>query len=189
MSIFLISIVAGLSILVLTLISVLSREFQFWPPPSTDTWQHRTILILIRVLFLGLVILSFQDYNSLEATNLWLRYVVGLPLLVLGFGAAFHATFVLGWKFAHGEKREELKTTGWYSWSRNPIYVVSIAGMVGWGLFVNSMFVFILLAMWALFYVVAPFIEEPWLQQHYGEIYDLYKAKVPRFIGIAHKKT
>lgn len=185
--IFVLSVVAGISIVILSLFSVAVKRFQFWPPPSADGWQYRTFWVLFRFMFIGLVVLSFLDFNALESTNFWLQFALGIPLVVLGFSAVLHATFYLGWKNAYG-KRNGLKTKGWYSWSRNPIYVVSILGMIGWGLLVSSMFVYILLTLWAAMYIAAPFLEEPWLQQCYGKEYVSYKEEVPRFIGHLRNK-
>ena len=75
-----------------------------------------------------------------------------------------------------------LKTTGIYRWSRNPIYVVSIIGMVGWGLCVASAYVWVLLVFWAAFYIVAAYLEEPWLEARYGDHFRTYRAKTRRFL-------
>ena len=83
----------------------------------------------------------------------WLRFFVGVPLLILGFGVATYLSIKLGW-----------------------------------GLFVNSNYVYIILSLWALIYLLAPFIEEPWLQKRYGDDFSIYKTKVPRFVGL-RKKT
>lgn len=34
-----------------------------------------------------------------------------------------------------------------------------------------------------LWFVLAPFTEEPWLRERYGQQYEAYKKRVPRFIG------
>jgi len=180
--IFAITLTANISIITLSLISFLSKKYQFWPPPKTDSWQYRVFWTLFRIMFVGLVSLSALDFNSFLLNYIWIQYYVGLPLLVSGFGAAFYATYYLGWKNAHGDI-DGLITTGWYSWSRNPIYVVSFIGMVGWGLLVNSLLVTILLILWAVIYLIAPFLEEPWLDLKYGSVYSEYKSQVPRFIG------
>jgi len=96
-------------------------------------------------------------------------------------------TFLLGWRDAHGEANG-LTTRGWYAWSQNPIYVVSIVGIVGLGLLVHSWLAYCLLLIWTAFYIAAPYfeepyLEEPWLEQQYGDAYREYKSKVPRFIG------
>jgi len=76
----------------------------------------------------------------------------------------------------------QLITDGIYKWSRNPIYVVSIVGIFGFALIVGSLAVGTLLLLWMIIYVVAPFLEEPWLEYQFGNVYQRYKEKVPRFI-------
>lgn len=150
--------------------------FEFWPPPNPKSWQYTTFRVLFRVFFLVLVVLTFTDF---QASNLW-RYLVGGVLFAVGFGFALRWTSLLGWRDAFGEATG-LKTEGPFAWSRNPIYVVSIFGMVGWAIVVGSAFLTILLGIWSLLYVGAPFLEEPWLERQFGEEYRNYKKRVPRF--------
>jgi protein-S-isoprenylcysteine O-methyltransferase Ste14 len=161
---------------------MLAPKIRFWPPPGVDTWQYRVFWTLFRILVLGIVLLSVLDYHGSGAVG-GLRFSIGVLFVLVGFGAAFYATFYLGWRNAHGQA-EGLKTDGWYHWSRNPVYVVSIVGIIGIGLLVNSSHVTCLLSLWALTYLVAPFLEEPWLENEYGKAFLDYKEKVPRFIGI-----
>ena len=91
----------------------------------------------------------------------------------------------LGWGNAHGEA-VELQTAGWFAYSRNPVYVASIVGMVGLSLAIESRLLHILLAAWGLLYVVAPFLEEDWLEEQYGDAYRTYLQRVPRFLGKRH---
>ena len=177
--IFYIALGADVGLLVLSVASLVSKNMQFWPPPSTKSWQYHTFWSLFRVMFLCIVVLSVLDFNG--SGSPW-RYYVGIPLTLIGFGLAFYITFYLGWKNAPGEK-EGLITDGFYEWSRNPVYVVSIAGMIGVGLWVHSNMVYALLAIWAMWYIIAPFLEEPWLEEQYGEEFTRYKERVPRFIG------
>ena len=93
-----------------------------------------------------------------------------------------YLTNFLGWRNAYGEAKV-LETAGMYRWSRNPIYVVTIVGMVGIGTVVASWIVTSMLIMWTLFYLLAPFLEEPWLEREYGAEYLAYKKRVPRFLG------
>lgn len=173
-------IVAGLSIA-----TTLAKGFQFWPPPSPRSWQHGTFRTLFRVFFLALVVLSFTDFDL--GKNRW-HYPVGGVLFVVGFGLALRWTVLLGWRNAFGEARG-LKTEGPFAWSRNPIYVVSIVGMLGWGVIVGSAYLTILLCLWALFYIGAPFLEEPWLEKEYGDDFNKYKERVPRFVGSLRRQS
>lgn len=186
--IFLLAFSSGLAIVLLSLASVATRRFDFWPPPSRQSWQYRTFWTLFRILVAGVVILSVIDFNGFGTVSFAWRYYVGLPLAVLGFSLAFYVSFYLGWKNAHGEK-EGLATGGFYKWSRNPVYILSMIGFVGLGITINSAFVYTLLGIWALIYVVAPFLEEPWLERAYGDAFASYKARVPRFVGGVRRGT
>ena len=186
--IFSMSFVSILAIILLSIYSMMSEKFNFFPPEGNDTWQYKIFWLLFRLMFLGLIFLSITDFGALQYIDTTFRFVLGLPILVLGFSAAFYLSVILGWKNAHGEQ-QGLVTSGWYRWSRNPIYVVSIIGMFGWGLLVDSLFVYILLALWGMLYLLAPYAEEPWLSKKYGAEYLNYKSQVPRFVGFPSIKT
>ncbi|MGJ8690463.1 MAG: methyltransferase family protein [Gammaproteobacteria bacterium] len=181
--VFTISFSSIVVILALSIFSMNSKKFEFFPPPSKDAWQYKVFWLLFRIMFVGIVFLSVMDFGALKYLSTTFRFFLGLPFLVVGFSAAFYLSVILGWKNAHGEQ-QTLVTTGCYRWSRNPIYVVSLFGIVGWGLLVDSLFVYILLALWGALYVLAPFAEEPWLEKRYGADYVNYKSVVPRFLGL-----
>ena len=186
--IFVISLIAILLILTLSMVSYFHKDFAFFPPSDKKTWQYLVFWLLFRIMFFGLLILSVRTFGSDPLVASWVRYLVWLPLGLLGFGFATYLSVQLGWKNAHGEK-QGLMITGWYQLSRNPVYVASILGMLGWGLFVNAGVVYVLLSLWCLMYLLAPFFEEPWLENQYGEEYRLYKATVPRFFSLGSQFT
>lgn len=178
---FTISALAGVALVLLSLATLARPAIHFWPPPRTDSWQYRLFWSLFRIMVAGLLLLCVIDYGGLGRPEVW-QTILALVLGALGFGLAFHITHSLGWEEAHGEAGG-LNTTGWYAWSRNPVYLVSIFGMGGIGLAVHSAYVDWLLTLWALIYIAAPFLEEPWLEQQYGEEYSRYRARVARFVG------
>ncbi len=178
---FAIALSSVLSAAGLSLAGLLRPGFEFWPPPSTPSWQQRTLLSLFRVFIVCLILLSFMDFNS--AIDASWRFIVGIPLIVIGFGLAILWSSQLGWRNAYGAAKG-LKTDGIFRWSRNPIYVVSIVAIFGWALTVSAWSVSTLLAVWALGYIGAPFLEEPWLEKQYGEAYVSYRNRVPRFVGL-----
>jgi len=180
--VFAVSLAAILVIVVAGIASVLIPTWRFWPPPGPSSVQYHLFWWPFRVYFVGLVTLSIIDFAPLAERTVWWRLGVGVPFFVIGFGLALYGTGQLGWANAHGAQ-EGLKTSGMYRWSRNPIYVVTIPGLLGLGLVVHSALLYPLLALWAVLYVAAPFLEEPWLEERYGEAYREYRRSVHRFWG------
>ena len=176
-----VSAISICAIIGLSILAVITEKFQFFPPPSKSTWQHRTFMALFRLFLYPLLALSLLDFESVAPADALLQYTVGLALLVVGFALAFWITFQMGWRNAFGEKHG-LKTTGWFSISRNPVYVATWVGMIGWGLLANTLLVWILLTLWAAMYLLAPIFEEPWLEQQYGQDYLDYKRQTRRFL-------
>ena len=100
---------------------------------------------------------------------------------MVGFGTAILITFQMGWRNAFGERRG-LQTSGWFRLSRNPVYVATWIGLVGWVIIIPVMQVAILLALWGLMYLLAPLVEEPWLEREYGSEYLAYRRRTRRFL-------
>jgi len=170
--VFVISITSGSILVLLTALSFLTGRFQFWPPPSKNSWQYLLFWTLFRIMLIGLLVLCFIDFNSLSAYSKP-NYILGGPLIILGFGLAIFYTSYLGWDNAHG------KSMG------NPIYVLSIIGMFGIGVVANSLFVDFILLLWALMYLIAPFCEEPWLEKQYGLEFTQYMLAINAVMFIA----
>lgn len=178
--IFAIGLVSGMCLAVLSIISYTRQNFQFWPPPLLTCWQYRLFWWLFRILFSSIVILSATEFNKDGFPLASQRLFWGVPVAVLGLSLAMYFSLYLGWGNAHGKKKG-LITHGIYAWSRNPIYIVSVLGFIGWAVAVNALFVYLLTTPLIIFYIVAPYLEEPWLEEQYAEEYRAYKQKVPRF--------
>ena len=112
------------------------------------------------------------------------RFVVGPVLisagLVLGLLSvrqlSAHASLGLG---------RELVRVGPYRYTRNPQYVADIALFLGWALLAASVPGLLTSFAGSLWFAIAPFVEEPWLREKYGEAYDSYCREVPRFLGVS----
>ena len=178
---FSIGILAASAILLFSFLSYFRRDFQFWPPERNKPWQYHAFWLLFRIFVVSLIALCILDYRSMSSAPTWFG-TVGWPLAAAGFGAALYLTNFLGWKTAYSIHPEGLRTDGAFARSRNPIYLVTWVGMIGLGLAVMSLLTAILLALWALFYWLAPLLEEPWLEREYGNAYLIYKQKTPRFV-------
>lgn len=175
---FVLSLIGGTLLLALALASTAFRTFEFFPPPSKKSWQSIAFISLFRLFLYPLIVLSFLEY---EHPAYWSQTMFGFMLLVIGFGTAFLITFQIGWRNAFGEKRG-LQTAGWFRFSRNPVYLATIVGLIGWSTLLPQTEILVLICIWVTMYLVAPFFEEPWLENQYGEKYAQYKARTPRFI-------
>ena len=172
-----IALLAATTLTLLSSFKLVSQSFEFWPPPSPRSWQSHTFRTLFRVFFFSLIAISILDFDRTQAT--W-QYLVGTSLLLTGFGFALRWTNFLGWGNAFGST-DGLRTDGIYLFSRNPIYVISIVGMIGWAVLVGSWMVTTLLSIWACLYIAAPFPEEPWMRKQYGDSFAAYMSQVPRY--------
>lgn len=72
---------------------------------------------------------------------------------------------------------------GPYRYVRNPMYLSGLATFVGFGLYVRSLAVLAFAAAWfLLIHGVVLFIEEPGLHRRFGNTYDEYRRRVPRWV-------
>jgi len=76
----------------------------------------------------------------------------------------------------------DLVREGPYRFTRNPQYVGDIAIIIGYIVFSNSRMALIAGLLGIGWFVLAPFVEEPWLRARFGDAYDEYVSEVPRFI-------
>ena len=168
------------AIFVLSLASLRIKSLTFFPPPSKRSWQSKVFLVLFRGFLYPLIGLSLFLLTSFETPRHLSILIVGSGLLLTGLGLAFSITFKMGWRTAFGDNGG-LMTTGWFRYSRNPVYVATWAAMIGWAMLVPDWKIWVLLLFWASLYLFAPLFEEPWLEAHYGDAYTDYKNTVPRF--------
>jgi len=78
-----------------------------------------------------------------------------------------------------------LVVTGLYRYSRNPMYVAVALVLIGWSLTFGSWRVtFYTLIVVAAFHLRVVFGEEPWLAKVYGDEWQRYSHRVPRWIGL-----
>lgn len=178
---FSVSLVSVCVILILSLVATMRSNFQFWPPPERKSWQHRSFLILFRCFLYPLIVLSVLEFDLAGSAARFFTITIGVILLFVGFGLAIRITLQMGWRNAFGEKRG-LVTDGYFSKSRNPVYVATWLGLIGWAVVANSVWVSILLGFWAALYLFAPLFEEPWLEQMYGDEFREYRLRVRRFL-------
>lgn len=175
-----VGLMAGAYMLGVLLWSIARPEQRVWPP------DHATAAIKFRVWFITVLIfaaaflLGLLDWNRLD----WpasIRWSIGLPLILVGNIVVWRGVHKIGMAATSGEA-SGLKTDGLYGWSRNPQYLADMTILIGWGILAASLWTLPILAIGCAVLLIAPFAEEPWLEESYGELYRTYKSTVRRYI-------
>ena len=125
------------------------------------------------VLQSGLLTGGFRD----------LFYLVGFLLMII----AARIQWLSGVKsfISTSIQTSELKTTGIYARTRNPIYFSWWLSSIGITLTMHNVWLLILIPIqWVLLTVVIRITEEKWLYEIYGEAYKDYCARVNRWIPL-----
>lgn len=157
--------------------------FRFWPPPSHRSWQFFVSWFVALVVGVIFIFLGVLDFDSFWLPGLWQRLpvvlIIFLPASVIGIWVyavfPFRATIGLG---------DRLITSGLYRYSRNPQYLGDSLSILGFMVLTNSWMVWVIGTLGVVLNILAPFTEEPWLEERFGDEYRDYKARVPRFIRL-----
>jgi protein-S-isoprenylcysteine O-methyltransferase Ste14 len=157
---------------------------QVWPPPGPRTWQYRGTWALFLLATVGLLVVGGLDTGRLGLRR-WIgeagSLIIGAAFFGVGTAIASYAMGVLGRHAALGLDAE-LITDGPYTWSRNPGYVGDLTLLIGYTILTDSRLAGLVALAGGVWFVLAPFAEEPWLEAMYGEAYRRYKADHPRWL-------
>jgi protein-S-isoprenylcysteine O-methyltransferase Ste14 len=172
----------GATLDLLLLRTLFAPPFRIWPTPEPGSWQSLTFWSLFR----GGMVLTFAvallDWNGAGLLNVS-RFVLGLPLFLVGFGITVCGYFNLGLGNTYCGA-DGLVSHGLYRYSRNPQYASSIMGLVGLAICANSWLTVPLAALMSGAYVLMALVEEAWLEQHYGAPYRDYCGRTARFVDL-----
>ena len=116
---------------------------------------------------------------------------LGAGIVVAGVGATLGlcAGFAFRWSFKHLNFLDDtrLVTGGIYRWSRNPQLVGWTLVLVGLGLVRGSAMVLVLaIVVWLSYRLHLP-TEEEHLRRVFGEAYEAYRQRTPRYFGFPRK--
>ena len=116
--------------------------------------------------------------------------VVGVPILLIGIVLLLWCVrdfYVAGrGTLAPWAPPERLVIVGLYRLSRNPMYIAVLTVLIGWATMYTSRTLAIYSAFIATaFHLRVVLAEEPWLASTHGEEWTRYRARVPRWLGIA----
>jgi len=135
----------------------------------------RTLLYSSKIIYIPATIYSI--FLPLQLGNLW--FYIGLPVTLIGYIAGIIVVF--NWKASPLGKPV---TTGFYRYSRHPMYVTAFVFFLGLSILTASwvFLLFTVLLIAASFYF-APLEEESCLTQ-YGDAYRDYMNRTPKYLGI-----
>lgn len=164
------------------IVTLLVPGFRVWPPPGKSSWQYAFTWGLTFVSFGGILVLGILDWNSFLFAH-WLRFPVGIALITFGLFLVMWAIQTLGTHASQGLGGGLIRE-GPYRWTRNPQYVADILMLAGFAILTNSVLALVTVLLGAAWFILAPFTEEPWLRDQFGEDYEQYMNQVARFISI-----
>lgn len=184
---FIIALILELFYIWMFVLTIRRPGFRFWPPPSHRSWQFFVSWLTAGSVAVFFLFLGLLDYDSF-VVHQWARFPVALGLFICTsiFGTWASLTFGLRATIGLGDK---LITTGPYRYSRNPQYVSDSVSIFAYFVFTNSVMVLILGSLGIILNILAPFTEEPWLEERFGASYLEYKRTVPRFLGLKTKSA
>jgi protein-S-isoprenylcysteine O-methyltransferase Ste14 len=161
-------------------ISILVPDRRFWPP-GERSWSFSLFWLCGIVTTASGVAVGFLDRGSFGIDRSG-RRSLGSILAASGVAIGVRAGQELNITESSGVEGR-LYTDGLYRYTRNPQYVGILIGIGGFTLLMNSVRFAILAVGSAIWILLLPFAEEPWLEEQYGDDYETYRERVPRFIG------
>jgi len=171
--------IAGATIVAL-LWSIARPDRQIWPPQSYGRWTPVFVWVPTFALFGAIVVLGVMQWGAM-GLPIWLRYGLGLPIVTLANLAVWYEVTKFGIEQTGGAEGT-LKTDGLYGYSRNPQFVADAVMIAGWLILSASPAAVPVGTAAIAILLIAPFAEEPWLEEKYGKSYLDYMSKVRRFL-------
>jgi protein-S-isoprenylcysteine O-methyltransferase Ste14 len=181
-TIFILSLICAVVILASLLISIFVPSRRIWPPPRRESWQFTLIWVTGGITVFSSLSLGALDWNS-GSLDTPLRFLIGALLILGGLAFTSWAMSTLGWQQSTGLKGRFV-SAGPYRLSRNPQYVGDSLALLGYAILTNSTLVLVINLIAILSFLLTPFSEEPWLRAQFGEAYEEYRRRTPRFLSL-----
>jgi protein-S-isoprenylcysteine O-methyltransferase Ste14 len=183
---FSLTLVLELFYVLMFIMTIRLPDFRFWPPPSHRSWQFFVAWLVALVVAVNFLFLGLLDFDSFILPNFWLRlpFTFVLTLLTLALGIWIYTVFPFRATIGLGDK---LIISGPYRYSRNPQYICDSLSIIGYMILMNSWMVWTVGILGIVLNILAPFTEEPWLENRFGDAYREYKRQVPRFIRLGRR--
>jgi protein-S-isoprenylcysteine O-methyltransferase Ste14 len=146
---------------------------------TADVW-YVVMWLLFGFIFFSNFVFLLVDWSSGPWSG-GLRFWLAGPLVCVGGGLVLWGMSLLGARRTSGLP-EGLVAEGPYLLTRNPQYVGDLLLFVGVAIAANSAVVMVTQLLTAFVLLLAPFAEEPWLEEQYGDDYRRYRREVPRYL-------
>jgi len=131
-------------------------------------------LVLIPIVFVAVFV---RPSWSLESTTAFVMEFGGYLFLLAGLVIRIWCIFYIG-----GRKSKELIVEGPYSICRNPLYLGTFLLAIGAGLCFENLLILMLVPTIIIpVHIITAQTQEAHLEAKFGEQYQMYKQKVPRF--------
>jgi len=183
--------------LALFLVIALPPLFLYWLliHPFVNFWRGKgigpTYTMVLSMIIAGMIGLFSLRHFLLEidyGTN-YLLVALGLLFLILAGSLRFAIQRHVGIKTLLGFPEiaperfsRKLITEGIYARMRHPRYVQLLIALIGYALIANYLAAYLAVALWVPGIYIIALLEEKELRAHFGDIYDAYCRKVPRFL-------
>ncbi len=122
-------------------------------------------------------VIIYSIFLPLELGTAWLY--VGLLIFILGLAMQVMVTIS-----ADNTPLDEPATRGPYRFSRHPIYLSGFLTLVGISIASASWVVLLCALLWIVFFHIVVPAEERFCLKQYGDAYQEYMNKTPRWIGV-----
>lgn len=183
--------------LALILLIGLPPLFLYWLliHPLINFWRAKgvgvTYTVILTLVAIGMIGL-FSIRHELLTTDFGTSYpllILGIICLILSAAMRFAIQKQLTVKtllglpeIAPDRYPRTLVTNGIYARVRHPRYVQLLIALTGYALIANHLASYVVVALWFPGIHVIVSLEEKELRAHFGQVYDDYCRKVPRFV-------
>jgi len=158
--------------------------------PRSAPWWHRQIFNVFRAFIVTVcVVRIFADIDGwlgvCSALYQWPVLLVGMLLLLVSFTSVNYLQAYMheDWRSGIDPRKDgrHLLTEGPFARSRNPLFIAVMTGQLGFFLALPSVFSLVCLIAGVLVITRQAREEEKALAVQFGELYEAYRARVPRW--------
>lgn len=145
---------------------------------------HLSALLEVLIFTLhGFASSLFLDFHPRHYHVASPRFWVAIALIAGGLGVLLPAMFRLSWKKSVGRDFSGLRTSGLYGYTRNPQIVAYGLAIFGCALLWLKWSGVVWVAVYGAIGHMMVLTEEAHLRRVYGEAYEAYCRRVPRYMG------